>query len=101
MRAGARSLARLAANEAAWSDSDHSHSRLFRNPSCDGKVSLLRVVSMVKIRRCSASSRPWRSVEECRPECEGSMNEREFSMVWTLWWCRSDRYEPRPTGTDL
>jgi hypothetical protein len=56
-----------------------------------GNVSLFSVVSMVKIRRCSASSRPCRSVDECSPECDGSMNEREFSMVFTLWWWRSDR----------
>ena len=63
----------FAANIAAWSVIDHSHSRLFRKPYCDGNVSLLSVVSIVKILRWSASRRPMRSVDEWSAERGGSM----------------------------
>ena len=42
-----------------------------------------------------------RAVDEWSAEWSGSMYDRDSSIVGTLWWCRSDRYDPSPTGTLL
>ena len=71
-RGGARSLPFFAAIISAWSFTDHSHSRLFRNPSCDGKVSLFTVVSIWKIfTPLAARSLPIRMLESLIAECPG------------------------------
>ena len=62
---------------------------------------MLSVVSMVKIFRWSASIRPIRQALWCMADLVWSMNERECTIVWLLWWCRSDLYDASPIGTDL
>ncbi len=62
---------------------------------------MLSVVSIWKMFSESGSSRPIRQADECSADFSGSMNEREWTMVWLLWWWRSDLYDASPTGTDL
>ena len=90
MRGGARSLAFFAPAISPWSLADHSHSRLFRKPSCDGNVSAFIVVSIWKILTpLSARSRPIRFTESLIAlwPSRGSMYDFEWSIVLTLWWC--------------
>ena len=54
----------LAARKVALSRTLHSHSRFCRKAISDGKVSLLRVVSIWKTFTCSPSRRPIRQAEE-------------------------------------
>ena len=85
----------------AWSLTDHSHSRFIRKSYGDGNTSLLSVVSIWKMLRCSLSSRPIRQAEWCRCDFLWSMNECERTIVLALWWWRSDLYDASPIGTDL
>ena len=84
-RGGSRSLARFSPRYMAWSASVHSHSRLFRKPIWLGKVSLLSVVSIWKILRCSSSTPAIRWYEWCIAELGGSLKDRECRSVCTLW----------------
>ena len=64
-------------------------------------LAALTVVSIVKILRWFASSRPMRQAEWCRCDFVWSMNECDRTIVWLLWWCRRLLYDARPIGTDL
>src|SRR4051812_6384327 len=99
--AGARFSARFVASIVAWSRIDHSHSRLLKKSYGAGNTSLLSVVSIVKIFRWLASMRPMRHADECSAEFSGSINDRECTIVWLLWWWRRLLYDASPTGTDL
>src|SRR3954453_16461078 len=98
---GAADSARFVASIVAWSRTDHSHSHLLKKSYGAGKTSLFSVVSMVKIFRWFARNRPIRHADECSAEFSGSMNDRECTIVWLLWWCRRLLYDASPTGTDL
>src|SRR2546423_13460004 len=86
-RLGARSIDLDTARNAARSRGDHSHSRFCKKLNCDGKVSVLSVVSIWKtLTPDSAITRPMRQLDECSSERCWSMNERLCCMVRTLWW---------------
>src|SRR3954454_13918891 len=99
--AGIRSMPRLAPRNVAWSRSDHSHSRLVRKPYCEGTASLLSVVSICNTLTCSDRTRPILQADECSCDACGSMNDRECTIVWLLWWWRSDLYDARPMAVDF
>src|SRR5690606_18687899 len=86
--AGSISLPRLTARYVAWSARFHSHSRLLRNPVALGKVSLFSVVSIWKTVTCCPIRSFIRSYEWCMAEFGGSLNDREWRSVCTLWWWR-------------
>src|ERR1700737_1879175 len=66
---GARSIDLLTARKEALSLAVHSHSRFCRKANDDGKVSVLRVVSIWNtLRPLAAISRPIRQLDECRAE---------------------------------
>src|SRR5436305_12885154 len=92
---------RFAPRNFAWSRIDHSHSRFVRKPYCDGNASLFSVVSIWNTLTCSLTTRPIRQADECScDECR-SMNDRECTMVWLLWWCRNDLYDASPIAVDF
>ncbi len=62
---------------------------------------MLSVVSMWKTLTCSLSTRPIRQAEVCISEFFGSMNDRECTIVWLLWWCLIELYDARPIAVDL
>src|ERR1700753_973014 len=89
MRGGTLDNAFEVAAYEARSRSDHSHSRFWRKPKLDGKVSLLRVVSIWKtLTPDSAISRPMRQLAEWSSEAGWSMNDFECRIVLGLWWWR-------------
>src|SRR5204863_4261547 len=99
---GARSRLLETPTNEARSRAFHSHSRFCRKANCDGKVSLLSVVSIWKtLTPTFLMNRPMRQLEECSSDLCWSMNDRLCCMVRTLWWCRRERYDARPVATLL
>ncbi len=76
-------------------------SGLARNDSGPSNMSLLSVVSMWKIGTAASTISPWRPALLCSSDFEGSMNDFEWRIVWTLWCALTLLYVPRPTATDL
>ena len=86
-RDGVRSRAFDDAMKLARSRAFHSHSRFCRKPNGSGNASLFRVVSIWKILTPeSLMTLPMRQFDECSSDLWRSMNEREFRIVFTLWW---------------
>jgi hypothetical protein len=98
---GAAASARLVPSIEAWSLIDHSHSRFCRNSSGPPKMSLFSVVSIWNTLTCWVSTSPIRQAEWCIFEALWSMNDREWIIVWLLWWCFSDLYDASPIDVDL
>src|SRR4051812_1166022 len=98
---GATDRPRRTASIEAWSLTDHSHSRFWRNSKDFGNTSLFSVVSIWKTRTWSLMTRPIRHAEWCIADCSWSMNEREWTIVLALWWWRSELYDASPMPTDL
>ena len=65
-------------------------------------MSLFSVVSIWNTLTCSASTstHPPGRVVHLRG-LVWSMNEREWIIVWLLWWCFSDLYDASPIDADL
>ncbi len=61
----------------------------------------MRVVSIWNTLTCSATTAPMRQALECSADALWSMNERLFTIVWVLWWWRSEEYGASPIATDL
>src|SRR4051794_2687394 len=92
-----RSVVRLSAANVAWSRGVQRASGFARNASGPSNMSLLRVVSMWKIGTAASTMSPCRAALLCNSDFDGSMNERLWRSVWTLWCALTLLYVPSPT----
>jgi hypothetical protein len=80
----------LVAAKVACSRGVQRPSGLPRNDSGPAYMSLFSVVSMWKIGTADSTISPWRRADWCSALDGGSISEREWRSVCTLWCARSD-----------